>query len=128
MWFFIFLNTNWQYNFKIQHSLNTYFTLNNSWNEWKAKNKYFKTIHQTIQIWTRKYYTLNVAQQSPRLSRVDNDMIDEDINDTLLQINMSVPPENTESHRRVAITCLYVSIFTSVIHIMSHMVQITNIY
>jgi len=62
------------------------------------------------------------------LSRVDNDMIDEDINDTLLQINMSVPPENTESHRRVAITCLYVSIFTSVIHIMSHMVQITNIY
>ena len=40
---------------------------------------------------------------SPRLSLVDNDMIDEDLNDTFLQIKMSVPPENIESRRRVAI-------------------------
>lgn len=55
----------------------------------------------------------NIAQQSARLSLVDNDMIDEDINDTLLQISMSVPPENTESRQCVAIACLYVSIFTA---------------
>ena len=44
---------------------------------------------------------------SPRLSLVDNDMIDEDLNDTLLQINMSVPPE---SRRCVLIAFAYLHV------------------
>ena len=47
---------------------------------------------------------------SSLLSLPDNDMIDEDINYILLQINMSVPPENPESRRcvLVAFGCLHV--------------------
>ena len=66
---------------------------------------------------------------SPLLSLPDNDMIDEDINYILLQINMSVPPENHKSHRcvLVAFACLHVYIFTSVVHIiMSQVVTIIN--
>jgi hypothetical protein len=47
---------------------------------------------------------------SPLLSLPDNDMIDEDINDILLQINMSEPPESPESRRcvLVAFTCRHI--------------------
>ena len=41
----------------------------------------------------------------------------EDIDGTLLQINMSVPPESRRCVL-VAIICLHVFIFTSVVHIM----------
>ena len=46
----------------------------------------------------------------PLLSLPDNDMIDEDINDILLQINMSEPPESPESRRcvLVAFTCRHI--------------------
>ena len=54
-------------------------------------------------------------ERSPLLSLPDNDIIDEDLNDTLLQINMSVPPENPESCQcvLVAFTCLHVYTFIS---------------
>ena len=67
---------------------------------------------------------------SPLLSLPDyNDMIDEDINYILLQIDMSLPPENPEIRRYVLVefTYLHVYIFSSVVHIMSHAVKITNI-
>jgi len=40
---------------------------------------------------------------SPLLYLPDNYMIDEDMNYILLQINMSVPPENPESRRCVLV-------------------------
>ena len=64
------------------------------------------------------------------VSLPDNDMIDENIDYILLQINMSVPPENPESRRciLVAFGCLHVYIFTNVLQIMSHAIKMTNIY
>ena len=54
--------------------------------------------------------------QSPLLYLPDNDMIDEDLNDTLLHINMSVKPGNPESRLGVlvAFTCLHLCTFMSV--------------
>jgi hypothetical protein len=53
---------------------------------------------------------------SPLLNLPDNDMIDEDLNDTLLHINMSVKPENPKSRLcvLVAFTCLDLCTFMSV--------------
>ena len=53
---------------------------------------------------------------SPLLNLPDNDMIDEDLNDTLLLINMSVKPENLKSRLcvLVAFTCLHLCTFMSV--------------
>ena len=67
---------------------------------------------------------------SPLLSLPDNDMIDENIDYILLQIYMSVPPENPESRRciLVAFGCLHLYIFTNIVQIMSHAVKMTNIY
>lgn len=49
----------------------------------------------------------------------ENDMMDEEFNDTPLQTNMSVPPENPENRRCVleAFTCLHMCTFMSVVHI-----------
>jgi hypothetical protein len=53
---------------------------------------------------------------SPLLYLPDNNMIDEDLNNTLLHINMSVKPENPESHLcvLVAFTCLYLCTSTNI--------------
>jgi hypothetical protein len=53
---------------------------------------------------------------SPLLNLPDNDMIDENLYDSLLPISMSVKPENPESRLcvLVAFTCLHVCTYMSV--------------
>jgi hypothetical protein len=66
-------------------------------------------------------------ERSPLLSLADNDMIDENLNGTGLQSNMSAPHVNHESRRcvLVAFTCLHVCTLMSVVHIRK---KYTNIY
>jgi hypothetical protein len=58
---------------------------------------------------------------SPLLYLPDNNMIDQDLNDTLLNINMSVKPKNPESHLcvLVAFTCLHLCTSTNIYENMS---------
>ena len=53
---------------------------------------------------------------SPLLYLPVNNMIDEDLNDTLLHINMSVKPKNPESHLwvLVAFICLHLCTSTNI--------------
>jgi hypothetical protein len=66
-------------------------------------------------------------ERSPLLSLAENDMIDENLNVTRLQSNMSAPHVNPESRRcvLVAFTCLHVCTLMSVVHIRK---TYTNIY
>ena len=66
-------------------------------------------------------------ERSPLLSLAENDMIDENLNVTRLQSNMSAPHVNPESRRcvLVAFTCLHVCTLMSVVHIRK---KYTNIY
>ena len=80
-------------------------------NEKQIKNCFKKLICQCADDPNlNKEVSLFNLEWSPLLSLPDNDMIDEDINYILLQINMSVPPENPESRRcvLVAFRCLHV--------------------